>query len=47
LHPITINAALLAKQGQHAVLIHFPIALFLTGMALDFSAYRTTHRTTH
>jgi uncharacterized membrane protein len=23
---------------------HFPIALFLTGMALDFSAHRTTHR---
>jgi len=29
---------LLAKHAQHVVLIHFPIALFLTGVAFDFAA---------
>ncbi len=33
-----LKAALLAKHGQHVVLIHFPIALFLTGTAFDFAA---------
>jgi len=30
--PLTI---LLAKHAQHVVLIHFPIALFITGVGLD------------
>jgi len=34
-----IRAALLAKHAQHVVLIHFPIALFLTGIAFDFAAH--------
>ncbi len=33
-----IRAALSAKHAQHVVLIHFPIALFLSGVAFDFAA---------
>ena len=32
--PWDIRAALLAKHAQHVVLIHFPIALCLTGVLL-------------
>jgi len=38
LHPFDIRAALLAKHAQHVVLIHFPIALFIAGVAFDFLA---------
>jgi uncharacterized membrane protein len=38
LRPFDIKAALLAKHTQHVVLIHFPIALFITGVAFDFVA---------
>jgi uncharacterized membrane protein len=37
-HPFSLREALLAKHAQHVVLIHFPIALFVTGVALDFAA---------
>jgi uncharacterized membrane protein len=40
-HPFSIREALLAKHAQHVVLIHFPIALFLTGVGFDFAAYWT------
>jgi len=40
-----LKSALLAKHAQHVVLIHFPIALFLTGVAFDFAA-RWTKRVT-
>lgn len=30
-----LKSALLAKHAQHIVLIHFPIALFITGVAFD------------
>ncbi|MFZ3265884.1 MAG: DUF2231 domain-containing protein [Terriglobales bacterium] len=33
-----IRAALLAKHAQHVVLVHFPIALFLSGAGFDFMA---------
>ena len=33
-----IRAALTAKHAQHVVLIHFPIALFLSGVVFDFAA---------
>ena len=36
LHPFDLKAALLAKHAQHVVLIHFPIALFIAGVAFDF-----------
>jgi uncharacterized membrane protein len=38
MNPFDPKAALLAKHAQHVVLIHFPIALFLTGVAFDFAA---------
>ncbi len=38
MNPFDLKSALLAKHAQHVVLIHFPIALFLTGVAFDFSA---------
>jgi len=41
LHPFDIKAALLAKHAQHVVLIHFPIALFIVGVAFDFLAQWT------
>ena len=33
--PFDIRTVLLAKHAQHVVVIHFPIALFITGVALD------------
>ena len=41
MNPFSIREALLAKHAQHVVLIHFPIALFLTGVAFDFIAQMT------
>lgn len=38
MHPFDIKAALLARHAQHVVLIHFPIALFITGVAFDLVA---------
>jgi uncharacterized membrane protein len=43
-HPFDIKAALLAKHAQHVVLIHFPIALFIAGVAFDFLAQWTKQR---
>jgi len=40
-HPFDIKSALLAKHAQHVVLIHFPIALFIMGVAFDFLAQGT------
>jgi uncharacterized membrane protein len=40
-HPFDLKTLLLAKHAQHVVVIHFPIALFLTGVALDFAAQWT------
>ena len=45
MNPFDPKSALLAKHAQHVVLVHFPIALFLTGVAFDFAA-RWTKRTT-
>jgi uncharacterized membrane protein len=41
LHPFDLRALLLAKHAQHVVLIHFPIALFLIGVAFDLWAQWT------
>jgi uncharacterized membrane protein len=38
MNPFDIKSALLAKHAQHVVLIHFPVALFLAGVAFDFAA---------
>jgi uncharacterized membrane protein len=35
-NPFDLKTALLAKHAQHVVLIHFPIALFITAVAFDF-----------
>lgn len=34
-HPFDFRTVLFAKHAQHVVLVHFPIALFITGVALD------------
>lgn len=44
-NPFDIRTVLLAKHAQHVVLIHFPIALFITAVAFDLIAYRTRRRT--
>ncbi len=35
------QTALVAKHAQHVVLVHFPIALFLTGVAFDWAGQWT------
>jgi uncharacterized membrane protein len=37
-NPFDPRTVLLARHAQHVVLIHFPIALFLTGVFLDLAA---------
>ena len=34
-NPFDLRAILLAKHAQHVVLIHFPIALFISGVVFD------------
>jgi uncharacterized membrane protein len=38
MHPFALKQALLAKHAQHVVIIHFPIALFVVGVAFDWVA---------
>ena len=38
LNPFDLKAALLAKHAQHVVIIHFPIALYLSGTVFDVCA---------
>jgi uncharacterized membrane protein len=38
LHPFDLKTIVFAKHAQHVVLIHFPIALFIAGVAFDFLA---------
>ena len=38
------EAIFLAKHAQHVVLVHFPIALFITGVAFDWSSRLTNRR---
>jgi len=40
-HPLDLKTVLLAKHAQHVVLVHFPIALFITGVGLDYAAQWT------
>jgi uncharacterized membrane protein len=42
MNPFDLKAALLARHAQHVVLIHFPIALFISSVAFDVIA-RFTH----
>ena len=43
-NPFDIKTILLAKHAQHVGLIHFPIALFITGVAFDLVAQWTKRR---
>ncbi len=45
MHPFDISQMLLEKHAQHVALIHFPIALFISGVALDFAAQWTKKQT--
>jgi len=38
-HPFDPRTVLFAKHAQHIVLVHFPIALFLTGVFCDVLAH--------
>jgi uncharacterized membrane protein len=40
-NPFDLKTALLAKHAQHVVLIHFPIALFITAVVFDLIAQWT------
>ena len=42
--PFDWRSVLLARHAQHVVLIHFPIALFITGVLFDFLAQRAKWR---
>src|SRR5216684_8845225 len=44
INPFDLKTVLLAKHAQHVVLIHFPIALFMTAVAFDFGAQWTKRR---
>jgi uncharacterized membrane protein len=44
LHPFDLKTFLLARHAQHVVLIHFPIALFITAVFFDFAARATDRR---
>ena len=43
-NPFDLRTVLLAKHAQHVVLIHFPIALFITAVAFDLIAQWTKRR---
>jgi uncharacterized membrane protein len=36
MHPFDLREMMMEKHAQHVVLIHFPIALFIAGVGLDF-----------
>ena len=40
-NPFDPKTVLLAKHAQHVVLVHFPIALFLTAVGFDLAAQWT------
>jgi len=44
INPFDLKTVLLAKHAQHVVLIHFPIAMFISGVAFDLIAHWTKRR---
>jgi uncharacterized membrane protein len=44
MNPFDPKTALLARHAQHVVIIHFPIALFITSVAFDVLALRRESR---
>ena len=45
MNPFDFRTVVFAKQAQHVVLIHFPIAVFITAVAFDHLAQWTKNRT--
>src|SRR5713101_8845914 len=43
-NPFDPKTVFLAKHAQHVVLVHFPIALFISAVAFDFIAQWTKRR---
>ena len=43
-NPFDIRTVVLAKHAQHVVLIHFPLALFVTAVAFDYLAQWTRNQ---
>jgi uncharacterized membrane protein len=43
-NPFDLKAVFLARHAQHVVLIHFPIALFISGAVFDLIAHWTKRR---
>jgi len=44
INPFDVKTVILAKHAQHVVLIHFPIALFISAVGFDFIAQWTKRR---
>lgn len=44
IHPFDLKSALLARHAQHVVLVHFPIALFISSFVFDLLAIWTGTR---
>ena len=44
-NPFDLRTVVFAKHAQHVVLIHLPIALFITAVVFDLTAYWTRRRT--
>jgi uncharacterized membrane protein len=44
INPFDLKSALLAKHAQHVVLVHFPIALFISSVLFDLLAIRKGSR---
>ena len=44
MHPFDIKTVVFAKHAQHVVLIHFPIALFISAVIFDLIAQWTDRR---
>ena len=42
--PFDLKSALLAKHAQHVVVVHFPIALFISSVAFDLMAMWKNNR---
>ena len=45
MNPFDIRTVVLAKHAQHVVLIHFPIALFITAVAFEYLVQWTKNGT--
>jgi len=43
-NPFDLKTIILAKHAQHVVLVHFPIALFMAAVALDYLSQWTKNR---